>query len=49
VDSFYPNSASAAFVVVEVDGEELRLLLNFHIAHLRNGIQGMLNGKNWAK
>ena len=31
----------------ELSGKTVGLLINFHVAHLRNGIKRFVNGQNW--
>ena len=34
---------------LRLSGKNVGLLINFHVAHLRNGIKRMVDGKNWEK
>ena len=34
---------------MKLSGKPVGLLINFHVAHLREGIQRLVNGRNWQK
>jgi GxxExxY protein len=34
---------------VRLSGRNVGLLINFHLAHLRDGIKRMLDGNDWEK
>lgn len=34
---------------LKLSGKPVGLLINFHVAHLRDGIQRMVNGREWQK
>jgi GxxExxY protein len=34
---------------IRLSGQNVGLLINFHVAHLRSGIKRMVDGKNWEK
>jgi len=45
----HPIHQAQLLSYLKLSGKNVGLLINFHVTHLRNGIQRMVNGKNWAK
>jgi hypothetical protein len=34
---------------MRLSGKQVGLLINFHVAHLRDGIKRMVDGKDWEQ
>ena len=48
-EGFHPIHQAQLLSYLKLSGKNVGLLINFHVTHLRNGIQRMVNGKNWDK
>jgi GxxExxY protein len=48
-EGFHPIHQAQLLSYLKLSGKNVGLLINFHVTHLRNGIQRMVNGKNWGK
>jgi GxxExxY protein len=49
VESTNPVHQAQLLSYIRLSGKNVGLLINFHVAHLRNGIKRMVDGKNWEK
>jgi GxxExxY protein len=49
VEAVNPIHGAQLLSYLKLSGRNVGLLINFHVAHLRNGIKRMVNGKNWEK
>jgi GxxExxY protein len=49
VESINPVHQAQLLSYIRLSGKNVGLLINFHVAHLRNGIKRMVDGKNWEK
>lgn len=49
VECINPVHQAQLLSYIRLSGKNVGLLINFHVAHLRNGIKRMVDGKNWEK
>jgi GxxExxY protein len=49
VDQFHSIHEAQLLSYLKLSGKPVGLLINFHVAHLRNGIKRMVNGRDWGK
>jgi GxxExxY protein len=49
VEAVNPIHEAQLLSYLKLSGRNVGLLINFHVAHLRNGVKRMVNGKNWEK
>ena len=49
VECFNPVHEAQLFSYLRLSGKKVGLLVNFHVAHLRDGIKRMVDGKQWDK
>ena len=49
VECISPVHQAQLLSYIRLSGKNVGLLINFHVAHLRNGIKRMVDGKNWEK
>jgi GxxExxY protein len=49
VECIHPVHQAQLPSYLRLSGKNVGLLINFHVAHLRNGIKRMVDGKNWEK
>jgi GxxExxY protein len=49
VECISPVHQAQLLSYIRLSGKNVGLLINFHVAHLRNGIKRMVYGKNWEK
>lgn len=49
VDAIHPVHQSQLLSYMRLSGIGVGLLINFHVAHLRDGIERMVDGKDWQK
>ena len=49
VERLHPVHEAQLLSYIRLSGKNVGLLINFHVAHLRNGIKRMVDGKNWEK
>lgn len=49
VECIDPVHQAQLLSYMRLSGKNVGLLINFHVAHLRNGIKRMVDGRNWEK
>ena len=49
VECISPVHQAQLLSYIRLSGKNVGLLINFHVAHLRNGIKRMVDGRNWEK
>src|SRR5713101_3566348 len=49
VEAINPVHQAQLLSYIRLSGKNVGLLINFHVAHLRNGIKRMVDGQDWAK
>jgi GxxExxY protein len=49
VEAFSRVHEAQLLSYVKLSGKHLGLLINFHVAHLRNGLKRLVNGHDWEK
>jgi GxxExxY protein len=49
VEYINPVHQAQLLSYIKLSGKNVGLLINFHVAHLRNGIKRMVDGRNWQK
>jgi GxxExxY protein len=49
VEAINPIHEAQLLSYMRLSGHSVGLLINFHVAHLRDGIKRMVDGKNWEK
>jgi GxxExxY protein len=49
VECISPVHQAQLLSYIRLSRKNVGLLINFHVAHLRNGIKRMVDGKNWEK
>jgi GxxExxY protein len=49
VECINPIHQAQLLSYIRLSRKNVGLLINFHVAHLRNGIKRMVDGKNWEK
>jgi GxxExxY protein len=49
VEAIHPVHQAQLLSYMRLSGIGVGLLINFHVTHLRDGIQRMVDGKNWEK
>jgi GxxExxY protein len=49
VERLHPVHEAQLLSYIRLSGKNVGLLINFHVAHLRNGIKRMVDGKDWEK
>ena len=49
VEAINPVHQAQLLSYLRLSGRGIGLLINFHVAHLRDGIQRMVDGKDWEK
>jgi GxxExxY protein len=47
VEAFTPVHRAQLLSCLKLSGRHVGLLINFHVAHLRDGIKRFVNGRNW--
>jgi len=47
VERFSPLHEAQLLSYLKLSGKHVGLLINFHVAHLRNGIKRLVSGHNW--
>jgi GxxExxY protein len=49
VEAINPVHQAQLLSYIRLSGRNIGLLINFHVAHLRDGIQRMVDGKDWER
>lgn len=49
VDAINPVHEAQLLSYIRLSGKNVGLLINFHVAHLRDGIKRMVDGRNWER
>jgi len=49
VEAINPVHQAQLLSYMRLSGRSVGLLINFHVAHLRDGIKRMVDGQDWAK
>jgi GxxExxY protein len=49
VEAIHPVHQAQLLSYIRLSARSIGLLINFHVAHLRDGIQRMVDGKDWEK
>jgi GxxExxY protein len=49
VEAINPVHQAQLLSYIRLSGRSVGLLINFHVAHLRDGIKRMVDGKDWEK
>jgi GxxExxY protein len=49
VEGINPVHQAQLLSYIRLSGRSVGLLINFHVAHLRDGIKRMVDGKDWEK
>ena len=49
VDAINPVHEAQLLSYIRLSGKNVGLLINFHVAHLRDGIKRMVDGRDWEK
>lgn len=49
IDKIHPVHEAQLLSYMRLSGKQVGLLINFHVAHLRDGIKRMVDGKDWEK
>jgi len=49
VDAINPVHQAQLLSYMRLSGRQVGLLINFHVAHLRDGIKRMVDGYDWSK
>ena len=49
VERLHPVHEAQLLSYIRLSGKNVGLLINVHVAHLRNGIKRMVDGKDWEK
>src|SRR5207245_11287379 len=49
VDAINPVHQAQLLSYTRLSGRQVALLINFHVAHLRDGIKRMVDGYDWSK
>ena len=49
VECINPVHQAQLLSYMRLSGKNVGLLINFHVAHLRNGIKRVVDGRNWEK
>jgi GxxExxY protein len=49
VEAINPVHQAQLLSYIRLSGRNVGLLINFHVAHLRDGIKRMVDGKDWEK
>ncbi len=49
VEALNPVHQAQLLSYIRLSGKNVGLLINFHVAHLRDGIKRMVDGKNWER
>jgi GxxExxY protein len=49
VEAINPVHQAQLLSYIRLSGKNVGLLINFHVAHLRDGIKRMVDGKDWEK
>lgn len=49
VDAIHPVHEAQLLSYLRLSGRNVGLLINFHVAHLKDGIKRMVDGWNWEK
>jgi GxxExxY protein len=49
VEAINPVHQAQLLSYMRLSGHNVGLLINFHVAHLRDGIKRMVDGKNWER
>jgi GxxExxY protein len=49
VEAIHPVHQAQLLSYMRLSGIGVGLLINFYVAHLRDGIKRMVDGKNWEK
>jgi GxxExxY protein len=49
VEAIHPVHQAQLLSYMRLSGRSIGLFINFHVAHLRDGIQRMVDGKDWEK
>ena len=49
VEAIHPVHQAQLLSYMRLSGRSVGLLINFHVAHLRDGIKRMVDGNDWSK
>jgi GxxExxY protein len=49
VDAIHPVHEAQLLSYLRLSGKNVGLLINFHVAHLRDGIKRVVDGRDWDK
>ena len=49
VETINPVHEAQLLSYIRLSGKNVGLLINFHVAHLRDGIKRMVDGRNWER
>ena len=49
VEAINPVHQAQLLSYMRLSGRQVGLLINFHVAHLRDGIKRMVDGEDWSK
>ena len=49
VEKLHPIHQAQLLSYLKLSGKPIGLLINFHVTHLRDGIQRFVNGTDWTK
>ena len=49
VEAIHPVHQAQLLSYMRLSGKQIGLLINFHVAHLKDGIKRMVDGENWQK
>jgi GxxExxY protein len=49
VEAIHPVHEAQLLCYLRLSGKNVGLLINFHVAHLKDGIKRMVDGRNWGK
>ena len=49
VEAINPVHKAQLLSYIRLSGRDIGLLINFHVAHLRDGIKRMVDGNDWEK
>jgi GxxExxY protein len=49
VEAINPVHQAQLLSYIRLSGRHIGLLINFHVAHLRDGIKRMVDGNDWEK
>ena len=49
IDGIHPVHEAQLLSYLRLSGKNVGLLINFHVAHLKDGIRRMVDGKDWER